>query len=82
MTNPITLDQTSWVEHVTGWLPGPDADDGRPVAARLAAQRAQAGQASRPADQRELLQQLPGHQPHLIDSRSLDLVESACRSAT
>ncbi len=27
MINRITLDETSWVECVTGWLPGPDADD-------------------------------------------------------
>jgi hypothetical protein len=25
--NRITLDETSWVEYVTGWLPGPDADE-------------------------------------------------------
>ena len=27
MINRITLDETSWVEYVTGWLPGPDADE-------------------------------------------------------
>jgi hypothetical protein len=27
MINRITLDETSWVEHVTGRLPGPDADE-------------------------------------------------------
>jgi alkylated DNA repair dioxygenase AlkB len=25
--NRITLDETSWVEYVPGWLPGPDADE-------------------------------------------------------
>ena len=27
MINRITLNETSWVEYVTGWLPGPDADE-------------------------------------------------------
>ncbi len=27
MINRITRDETSWVEHVTGWLPGPDTDE-------------------------------------------------------
>ncbi len=27
MINRITLDETSWVEYVPGWLPGPDADE-------------------------------------------------------
>jgi hypothetical protein len=27
MISRITLDETSWVEYVTGWVPGPDADE-------------------------------------------------------
>lgn len=76
MINPITLDETSWVECVTGWLPGPDADE---LLAKLTANAAWEQRERRMVNRVVIEPRLTAEYNDLADAPDPALLQSAIR---
>jgi hypothetical protein len=74
--NRITLDETSWVEYVTGWLPGPDADE---LLAKLTANAAWEQRERRMVNRVVIEPRLTAEYNDLADAPDPALLQSAIR---
>lgn len=76
MINQITLDETSRVEYVTGWLPGPDADE---LLAKLTANAAWEQRERRMVNRVVIEPRLTAEYNDLADAPDPALLQSAIR---
>jgi hypothetical protein len=74
--NRTTLDETPWVEHVTGWLPGPDADE---LLAKLTANAAWEQRERRMVNRAVIEPRLTAEYNHLADAPDPALLQSTIR---